>query len=723
MGIPGLMSFVERAHGTRITEICAPPSAKRPVIVVDGFATVRTIYPDTLDWIRGGQWTRVYQNMQMLVSSFSRAGFELHFVWDGVEEDVKQDMHIKRYETRIREMGVIVNRIHTTHQCPENQSYFPPPNIGAKLRAIGRDVGVKNVPSLGEADRFLAWYALKVGAWAILSEDSDYFVLPVPRIISVKHLKFHGQFPASVIYQRANVLSLIGFAGIEYALPIAASLVGNDYLLPENLRELHAFITRQKAPRAFEIVTAVFAAVSASAKSQSGHLPDKAAADADHDIAQDARDIINKILLESPLSSDACHDITEAVIKSASQYLLAQRPDSGSAFPPTSLRLAPSFSGIRSTGLVPRSVVIRYLRNEIGRGSVQTMTLGLDRVGRIVDASYVRDDVRPVAEIVRPIREIIFGLVAATLVLPVDETSDFLSASDFLELWFSGNSAARQVPPRMTKSAGFDISLVPSASYGLPNVNVLEYVHAAEPTPVAVRYFYDSVLQAPVCPETAFNYTREQRWWMMLLSVGAATHDSSLHRMGLQGEHNLDALVCVTLHFLLSGSHVNLIEARIVLVHYIMLGNRSFCEALTNLLELSMPPLGVAALDLGYVFQSTMDCIIELSSLLENPLGNIDMPWRVFDGRVLHLAHAFVTTSADPIFAIYELVAPFDRRHPDGRMYFTTLADAIGAAPGGSVDQGASRTDSIPRLRHTDEYAAWIRGLVKHLLAQPQHHK
>ncbi len=46
-------------------------------------------------------------NIERFRDCFRRGGFELHFIWDGVEETVKMDVHKTRYIRRIGEIKYV----------------------------------------------------------------------------------------------------------------------------------------------------------------------------------------------------------------------------------------------------------------------------------------------------------------------------------------------------------------------------------------------------------------------------------------------------------------------------------------------------------------------------------------------------------------------------------------------------------------------------------------
>ena len=58
-------------------------SANASVIVLDGMALLRKMYPADLEWIVGGQFQEVWLNVSAFVSAFAAQGLHLVVFMDG----------------------------------------------------------------------------------------------------------------------------------------------------------------------------------------------------------------------------------------------------------------------------------------------------------------------------------------------------------------------------------------------------------------------------------------------------------------------------------------------------------------------------------------------------------------------------------------------------------------------------------------------------------------
>jgi hypothetical protein len=110
-----------------------------------------------------------------------------------------------------------------------SRDYFPPPNIGFKLRSICAHLGIRSISAIGEADKFVGYYTRQSGAFGVLCDDSDFFAMPVNRYLSIKTLDYSGEYPVVTCFHRARVVAALNYEGIEEFIPLAASLVGQVF--------------------------------------------------------------------------------------------------------------------------------------------------------------------------------------------------------------------------------------------------------------------------------------------------------------------------------------------------------------------------------------------------------------------------------------------------------------------------------------------------------------
>ena len=109
MGVSGLQQFIKDHDCPHLIVPLRykPSSATSNILVCDALSFVRTFYPESLDFLRCGQWDGVYARVKEFVEVVSRGGFVIHMIFDGVDEEIKEGVHDTRYRDRIRRMGSV----------------------------------------------------------------------------------------------------------------------------------------------------------------------------------------------------------------------------------------------------------------------------------------------------------------------------------------------------------------------------------------------------------------------------------------------------------------------------------------------------------------------------------------------------------------------------------------------------------------------------------------
>lgn len=164
--------------GTGVLPGSMDASANASVIVLDGMALLRKMYPADLEWIVGGQFQEVWLNVSAFVSAFATQGLQLVVFMDGGVDDAKlsewRERRLNDYKKVERVVGALGRG-----EAPAKAAWMPPPNISKTVGSAFAEQGCEVHYTAGEADREIASYCVHRGCAAVLGKDSDYFVLPV----------------------------------------------------------------------------------------------------------------------------------------------------------------------------------------------------------------------------------------------------------------------------------------------------------------------------------------------------------------------------------------------------------------------------------------------------------------------------------------------------------------------------------------------------------------
>ncbi|XP_075718710.1 constitutive coactivator of peroxisome proliferator-activated receptor gamma isoform X2 [Rhinoderma darwinii] len=240
MGIKGLQSFVQNSCLNVCTTVNLKTMAARhkssnpdcvPTIVVDAMGCLRTWYtPDA--WIHGGQWKEYLTSIQDFIAAFQNAGIRLVFVFDGVIEQKKRPVWLKRRMRDSIEVAKIFKILKSSRQQPGRNMFFIPSGIATFTRFALKTLGQEIICSQVEGDYEIAAYALKHNCLGILGEDSDYLIFNTVPYFSIN--KLHLNKMATLMYCRESFSCELGLRLTD--LPLLACLLGND-VVPENMME------------------------------------------------------------------------------------------------------------------------------------------------------------------------------------------------------------------------------------------------------------------------------------------------------------------------------------------------------------------------------------------------------------------------------------------------------------------------------------------------------
>eukprot|EP00927_Polykrikos_kofoidii_P016658 TRINITY_DN17548_c0_g1_i1.p1 TRINITY_DN17548_c0_g1~~TRINITY_DN17548_c0_g1_i1.p1 ORF type:complete len:669 (+),score=65.05 TRINITY_DN17548_c0_g1_i1:69-2075(+) len=230
MGIKGLQSFIEnqgiKPDYLRIEHLQVQRGLS--FIAVDGYALYRKFGAGS-DWLQGGEYGSTWHRVVTFVNSFTQHGVDLVVVFDG---NPYHDMKLEVWKTRrLRDRAEClgVQKDLSEGRLPDNYKKWRPPFFHMlTIRAALLECRAKVLVSYGEGDLELARIAQHENCLGVLSEGSDFFVLPVRRYFSMNKTEWRGPSVRTLASYRGGVLAeLLGLETDE--LPLWATLNGNDF--------------------------------------------------------------------------------------------------------------------------------------------------------------------------------------------------------------------------------------------------------------------------------------------------------------------------------------------------------------------------------------------------------------------------------------------------------------------------------------------------------------
>jgi len=263
MGVKGLHSFVERKlSGTeyRVNLADLPRLTGSDIVVVDGMALIRRLYPFALDWVGGGQFQELYVSVGNFVRAWRGAGLRLVVFFDGGVDEAKLSEWLTRRKRDLSMCEKVAAGV-ARGEAPRTSSscWVPPLYISKWVGAAFRAHGCQVIYTAGEADPEIAAHCVRQRCAAVLGKDSDFFVLPVPLYLVIDSLRERDPTPSVTAFPRAAVLAVFGLS--EPLLPLAASLAGNDFVETASLGCFHSGLLPGRHASGGPLIEAVCAAV------------------------------------------------------------------------------------------------------------------------------------------------------------------------------------------------------------------------------------------------------------------------------------------------------------------------------------------------------------------------------------------------------------------------------------------------------------------------------
>jgi len=210
MGVKGLHSYLERklsADAYRLPLSELPRRTGSDVVVVDGMALIRRLYPMDFDWVGGGQFQALYLSVGEFVRAWSAAGLRLIVFFDGGVDEAKLSEWLSRRSRDLATCEKVAAAVSRGEAVRASSSCWVPPLYVSKwIGAAFRAHGCRVVYTAGEADRAIAAHCVGRRCAGVLGKDSDFFVLPVPLYLALDSLRERGATPSVVAYPRQAAL-------------------------------------------------------------------------------------------------------------------------------------------------------------------------------------------------------------------------------------------------------------------------------------------------------------------------------------------------------------------------------------------------------------------------------------------------------------------------------------------------------------------------------------
>lgn len=191
----------------------------------------------------GGRFTHAYNVIKSFFRQLKIYEVTLVFFIDGCIVDEKSQTKFNRIMSSYRKTIDLMDEIASGKTITDimmdekkNSSKLTPLDTSVVMMVLAKIYGQTYISYDVECDIALAKYATRNDVFAVLSSDSDFFIFPGNwRIWSVKNLCMNTLTTTEV--DKCLLRAAMGLK--EHQMPLLATLMGNDFLPHDKLRNYH----------------------------------------------------------------------------------------------------------------------------------------------------------------------------------------------------------------------------------------------------------------------------------------------------------------------------------------------------------------------------------------------------------------------------------------------------------------------------------------------------
>ncbi|XP_049812340.1 constitutive coactivator of peroxisome proliferator-activated receptor gamma-like [Schistocerca nitens] len=257
MGVKGLQTYCadncsdvcERVNIEHLSQQYQNTTGRSPTIVVDGPSCLRRIYGNN-SWVCGGQFKQFVENCCGFVDRFQNVGIKLVFFFDGPTVNEKRETWIQRRKRSIRDIERIFDSLSQRHFWEERFPYQQPAGLNHFARCIFKHLCHCEVhTSVQECDFEIAEFARNNSCFAVMGQDSDFIIYnSAPYYFSAENLDLVTL--ETVNFNTKALADCLKLSVLH--LPLFASLMGNDIIPAEKLKNFHTTYCQRKTGNKFE---------------------------------------------------------------------------------------------------------------------------------------------------------------------------------------------------------------------------------------------------------------------------------------------------------------------------------------------------------------------------------------------------------------------------------------------------------------------------------------
>ncbi|XP_065201519.1 constitutive coactivator of PPAR-gamma-like protein 1 homolog isoform X3 [Planococcus citri] len=208
-------------------------------LVVDGECCLNRLYGGFFsDWVCGGQWNRMADFVDKLVTLAENANIELTVFFNGAIESQRMNEWIAQQKREYEKVNRVLNHVAKFGNAPANKLWIAPVGLRMGLRMMLRHKNVNVVSTIDDYRQEVIAYCRENNFHGIITDDAEYIAFDPPRLFSASKfkLKFKGTLESRefIISELTKELQLT-----NEKLCVLVALLGNYLLTDQDLRDVY----------------------------------------------------------------------------------------------------------------------------------------------------------------------------------------------------------------------------------------------------------------------------------------------------------------------------------------------------------------------------------------------------------------------------------------------------------------------------------------------------
>lgn len=250
MGLEGLQKYIETKLGQCVEKNVdlklirneeleeSKPNSKEPLIyVVHAESCKKHVYPMSTDWVCGGQWNEMLNNLEKFVRCFRQSSIELVVFFDGSMSPTRLEDWKQRHKNQRETVKQLMSKVVSNRATPSRSLAVTPACFNAAFRLALKSCNVIVCSSVDEVHRDITNYYRSQKCAGIIAQNSYYLLQRVSNCFLPDHLKVARYLARS---SRINFEKAMEELGLSLdSLPVFAALVGSLVLPAGYLATFH----------------------------------------------------------------------------------------------------------------------------------------------------------------------------------------------------------------------------------------------------------------------------------------------------------------------------------------------------------------------------------------------------------------------------------------------------------------------------------------------------